>query len=349
MKAALIYGKKDMRIEEVDKPEINNSEVLIKTKACGICGTDAAMYMGDYLSKTPIIPGHEFSGEVVEVGDDVDSVQIGDRVMADENVACGTCYWCKRQQKLFCPDLYQIGIDENGGFAEYSKAPARNVHHLPEDLDYDQATLAEPLACTTRCVDRGEVISGDVVTVIGDGPIGVFCAKAAQLQGASKVILSGLLDYRLEIGEALGADITVNSHKQDVADIVSDATDGRGSDVVIEAVGLSSTYEKAIDLVRRGGNVAVMGVPAQDEMIELNAFDDIFNKELTLHGSFAGTYDTWIRALTFIDSGKVNVNPLITHKTSLDDLEKAVRMVRDKKDEAFKIIASPEFEGLKSL
>ncbi|MFP4005632.1 MAG: zinc-dependent alcohol dehydrogenase [Candidatus Hadarchaeia archaeon] len=349
MKAARIYGKKDMRVEDVDKPEINDSEVLIKTKACGICGTDAAMYMGEYLSKTPVIPGHEFAGEVVEVGDDVESVDIGDRVMPDENVSCGTCYWCKRQQKLFCPSLYQIGIGEDGGFAEYFKAPGRNVHHLPSDLSYEEATLAEPLACATSCVDRGEVVSSDVVTVLGDGPLGVFCAKAAQLEGASKVILSGHHDYRLELGKTLGADITVNSNEEDLEEVVNNVTDGRGADVVIEAVGHASTYEKAVDLVRRGGNVSVMGVPPQGETVELDAFDDIFNKELTFHVSFAGTYDTWLRALTLIDSGKVEVEPLITHRTSIDDLEKAVKMVRDKDDEAFKIIASPEFDGLERL
>lgn len=346
MKAAVLYDKEDLRIEDVNIPRIDDFEVLIKTKVCGVCGTDASMYSGKYLPIKPVIPGHEFSGEVVKVGEEVKTIKVGDRVIADENVACGVCYWCKKQQKLFCPEMYQIGIHSDGGFAEYFKAPERNVFKLPNDLSYKHAAFTEPLACVTRVVDRAEIVTGDTVVVIGDGPIGLSCTQVAKINGASRVIVIGLTDYRLEKASEIGVDLTVNSSKENPSEVVKNATGGVGADVVIEAVGKSITYKKAIDLVRRGGNVAVMGVPSAEDRMELSPFNQIFNKELTLHASFAGTYDTWIRALSLISSGRFKVDPLITHRTSLEDLPKAINLVRNIEDNVIKVIASPDYDKL---
>ena len=347
MKAVVLHDVRDYRIEFVDVPKIRAKEVLIKTKTCGICGTDASMYLGKYLPTKPIIPGHEFSGEVVRIGEEVKTIKVGDRVTVDENVSCGTCYWCKRQQKLLCPRLYQIGIHSDGGFAECFKAPEQNVFKLPNEISYEHAAFTEPLACVIRAVDRAEVVSGDTVVVIGDGPIGLSCAQVAKIDGASRVIVVGHHEYRLKKALETGVDMVINSLKANPINIVEDTTDGIGPDVVIEAVGSSLTYVQAINMVKRGGHVGVMGVPSATDKMELFPFAQIFNKELTLHASFAGTYDTWIRGISLISSGRFKVAPLITHKASLDNIPKAVNLVVNKADNVIKIITSPEYRGLK--
>lgn len=342
MKAAVLLDVERLQIKHVEVPKPGPNEVLVKVKACGICGTDVSMYRGRYLPVKPIIPGHEFAGEVVEVGEGVKYVKVGDRVVADINVSCGTCYYCKRQQKLLCPYLYQIGIHSDGAFAEYIKVPEQNVVKIPPNVSYEYATFTEPLADAISLVDKANIMVGDIVVVIGDGPIGLSLTGVAKLSGASTLIVCGHHDYRLEKAKELGADLVVNTKKEDPMEIVKSLTNGRGADVVLEAVGRESTYRLAVELVRRGGRVGVMGVPAPTYKLELKMFDDIFNKELTLRSSFAGTYDTGIRALTLISSGKFDVSSLITHKLELDKVLDGIKMTENKTDNAIKIVILPE-------
>lgn len=349
MKVAILHDVKNYKIEIVNVPQISANEVLIKTKVCGICGTDVSMFLGKYLPKKPVIPGHEFSGDVVEVGEEVKKIKIGDKVTVDENVSCGTCYYCKHQQKLLCPDLYQIGIHSNGGFAEYFKAPEENVFKLPDEINYEHAAFTEPLACTIRAVDRAEIVTGDRVVVIGDGPIGLSCTQMAKIDGASQVIVVGHRDYRLKKALEIGADTVINSLKEGSIKIVKDATNNIGPDVVIEAVGSSFTYLQALEMVRRSGKVAVMGVPPATDKMEIYPFNHVFNKELTLHASFAGTYDTWIRAISLITSGRFKVAPLITHRVSLDKIPEGIKIMMERKDGVIKIMASPEYTGLEKI
>jgi len=349
MKAAVIHDIGDIKVEKVDVPEIKADEVLVKTKVCGICGTDVSMFRGRYLPVKPVIPGHEFSGEVVKVGESAGTIKVGDRVTVDENVSCGVCYFCKRQQKLLCPNLCQVGIHSNGGFAEYFKAPAQNVFKLPKEMSYEYAAFTEPLACSIRAVDRAGIVTGDSVVVIGDGPIGLGLVQVARLGGASIVVNCGHHEYRLKKSLEVGADIAVNAARENPVRKISELTGGRGADVVIEAVGRLETYQQAFHMVRRGGNLAIMGVPAVGLKMELRPFDDMFNKELTLHGSFAGTYDTWIRAISLISTGKFKVAPLLTHKSALDQIPKALSLMENREDNAIKILTSPEYEGLSKV
>jgi len=342
MKAVVLRDVKNYSIETVNAPQIGANEVLIRSKNCGICGTDVSMYLGKYLPTKPVIPGHEVSGEVVEVGQQVRTIRVGDRVTVDENVSCGTCYFCKHQQKLFCPDLYQIGIHSDGGFAEYFKAPEGNVFRLPDDMSYEYAPFTETLACVTRAVDRAGIVTGDRVVVIGDGPIGLSCMQMAKIEGASQVIGVGITEYRLKKALEIGADLVIDSSKRDPIRTVRDATNNIGPDAVIEAVGTSPTYSQALEMVRRGGKVAVMGVPPATSKMEIELFSQIFNKELTLHASFAGTYDTWIRAISLISSGRFKVGPLVTHRMSLYQVPEGVNMMMDRRDGVIKILVSPE-------
>jgi len=349
MKAAVIHDIGDMKVEKVDVPQIKADEVLIKTKVCGICGTDVSMFRGRYLPVRPVIPGHEFSGEIVKAGESVGTIKVGDRVTVDENVSCGVCYFCKRQQKLLCPNLYQVGIHSNGAFAEYVKAPVQNVFKLPREMSYEYAAFTEPLACSIRAVDRAGIVTGDSVVVMGDGPIGLALVQVARLDGATMVIDCGHHEYRLKKALEVGADVAVNTAREDPVKKVTELTAGRGADVVIEAVGRLETYQQAFQMVRRGGNLAIMGVPAAGLKMELRPFDDMFNKELTLHGSFAGTYDTWIRAISLISTGKFKVGPLLTHKSALDQIPSALILMEKRENGAIKILTSPEYKGLSKM
>lgn len=349
MKAAVLLDVEKLEIKEVDIPKVGPGEVLVKVRACGICGSDVSMYRGKYLPVKPIIPGHEFAGDVVEVGNGVKYVKHGERVVADINVACGVCYYCKRMQKLFCPDMHQIGIHSNGAFAEYIKVPEQNIIKIPTGVSYEHAAFMEPLSCAISIVDKANIAMGDVVVVIGDGPLGISVTKLAKLSGASAVIVCGHHDYRLNKAKEMGADIIVNTNKEDPLKVVLSETDERGADVVIEVVGKSTTYRWAIDMVRRGGRVALMGVPGPTDKLELMMFNDIFNKELTLNVSFAGTYDKGVRALALIKSKKFDVSKIITHQIGLENVLDGLMMVERKVDNVIKVVVSPEMKGIEKL
>jgi len=349
MKAAVLMDVGNLEIKEVDVPRVGPGEVLVKVMACGICGSDVSMYRGRYLPVKPIIPGHEFAGEVVEVGDGVKYVKPGERVVADINVSCGICYYCKRMQKLFCPNMYQIGIHSNGAFAEYIKVPEQNIISIPTNVSYEHAAFMEPLSCVISVVDKANIATGDIVVVIGDGPLGISASRLAKLSGASTVIVCGHHDYRLNKAKEMGADVIVNTKKVDPLEVVLSETDRRGADVVLEVVGKPTTYRWAIDMVRRGGRIALMGVPGPADKLELMMFNDIFNKELSLNVSFAGTYDKGIRALALIGSKKFDVSKLITHRIGLENLLDGLMMMEKKADNVIKIVTLPETKGIERL
>ncbi|MFB0500300.1 MAG: zinc-binding dehydrogenase [Candidatus Hadarchaeaceae archaeon] len=344
MKAAVLHKIRHLIVEEIDVPEIKSDEVLIKVKYAGICGTDPHIYTGKFpVPNLPLVPGHEFSGEITRIGEDVTTLKEGDRVTADINISCETCYFCRKMQKLFCPNLKQIGVHTNGAFAEYVKAPAKQIHKLPDDMLYKHGACVEPLACAIHGMERGNVQVGNSVVIIGAGPMGLMHLQLARLRGAYPVIITELSDYRLEKAEELGADYVIDASKVDVKKKVKDLTDGRGSDVVIEAVGSLSTYEQAFGIVRRGGNVVAFGAAPKDAKVGIKPFD-IYSQELTITGSYAGTYETWLEAITLINSQRVKVDPLLTHVLSLDQIVEGYDMILEKKDKAIKILISPEIK-----
>jgi threonine dehydrogenase-like Zn-dependent dehydrogenase len=198
-------------------------------------------------------------------------------------------------------------------------------------------------------VDRAEITPGDFVVVMGDGPIGLSVTQVAHLSGASQVVLGGHHKYRLSKALEVGADKVINAEEKDLVGAVLEITERKGADVVIEAVGKAETYRQALEMVRRGGHVSVMGVPSSKDKLDLPLFDLVFNKELTLHASFAGTYDTWIRAIQLITSGKFKVKPLITHKAGLEDLPNAFALMEKRSEGAIKIMTSPEHRGITRL
>jgi 2-desacetyl-2-hydroxyethyl bacteriochlorophyllide A dehydrogenase len=330
MQAAVFHGPDDLRVEEVERPTAGPGEVLLKVARCGICGTDSHIVRGHFPAPNlPLIIGHEFSGTVVETGAGVTHVEPGDRATADINISCGTCYFCRHNQKLFCPYVRQLGVHDAGGMAEYVAAPAGNVYKLPESMPFDHAAFIEPLACAIHGQDRIGVNVGESVLIIGAGPMGLAHVAMSRLHGAAQILVSEPDAARRERAHKLGSDVEVDPLSGGL-DAVMEATGGRGPDVVIEAVGSTRTYTQAIELVRRGGRVLAYGAAPQDATIEVRPFD-IYSKELTITGSYAGTYETWPKAIDLISSGRFDPNQVIDSVRPLSDVMKAIESLETDK------------------
>lgn len=331
MLAAVTYGAEDTRIEEVDVPAIKADEILIAVKRCGICGTDPHIYRGHFPVPLPLIQGHEFSGEVVETGESVKTVRIGDRVTADINISCGKCFFCRMGQKLFCKEIVQIGVHINGAFAEYIKVPESNVYKLPNDMSWEEAAYIEPLACVIRGQDRASITIGSTVAIIGAGPMGLVHAQLAKMNGASKVIISEMNQTRIEKARQLGIDHVIDASQIDPVQAVYDLTEQRGADFVIEAVGAVPTYQQAFQMVRRGGTLVTYGAAPAHAVMEIKPFE-IYSKELTIVGSYAGTYDTWIKAINLISSKRFKPADIISNTVPLSRVVDGIKEAMNNKD-----------------
>ncbi len=325
MFALRLHAPNDLRLDEIPVPEAGPGEVLVHVHRCGICGTDLHITKGNFPAPNlPLTLGHEFSGTVVSTGQGVDQGLVGDRVVVDINMSCGHCYFCTRGQKLFCPFVSQLGVHSAGGLAEYVVAPAANLHVLPTTVSLDTAAYVEPLACAIHGQDRIGIRSGDSVLVIGGGPMGLAHIALARLSGASTVIVSEPDPARAKRAAQMGADQVINPFEVDIASTLRDLTHGIGPDVVIEAVGSVPTYESAVALVRRGGRILAYGAPPQTAQMSLRPFD-IYSKELTIVGSYAGTYHTWPRAISLLAGGRFDPSLIVDSVRPLAESVEAVK------------------------
>ncbi|MDW8062998.1 MAG: alcohol dehydrogenase catalytic domain-containing protein [Candidatus Caldarchaeum sp.] len=337
MKAAVFYGPGDVRVVDVDKPVAGRGEVVVKTFVTLTCGTDLKMFQrGHPFAKPPLVMGHEFAGEVVEVGEDVDWVAVGDRVVAANSAPCGYCDYCKLGRFNLCQNLDQaiIGFSVDGAYAEYVKIPKRivtfNLYHLPQGLEPKTAALLEPLACVVRGQRLVNVDVGDTVTIVGAGPIGLMHLLLARLSGARKTIVVDLNWNRLRYASELGADVVVNSGEEDVKTRVIHETRGLGSDIVVEAVGLPETWETAVGLARKGGTVLFFGGPPKGTRMSGDTYT-IHYGELTLQGSFHHTPQDVFRALRLLESKKLPFDKLVTGEAQLDEIVKVFEDLRQGK------------------
>lgn len=325
MLALRLHAPNDLRLDEIPVPVPGVGEVLIRVHRCGICGTDLHIAKGNFPAPNlPLTLGHEFSGTVVAVGAVTDDGLVGDRVVVDINTSCGHCYFCTRGQKLFCLQVKQLGVHSAGGLAEFVVAPSANLHVVPETVTLDTATYVEPLACAVHGQDRVGIRSGDSVLVIGGGPMGLAHIALARLGGASKVIVSEPDPERRRRAVLMGADQVIDPFEVDLNEFLPDLTSGVGPDVVIEAVGSVPTYESAVSVVRRGGKILAYGAPPQTAQMVLRPFD-VYSKELTIVGSYAGTYDTWPRAIELLAGGRFNPSLIVDSVRPLSESVDALR------------------------
>jgi L-iditol 2-dehydrogenase len=338
----MLYGIKDLRIEEISKPEVNAGEVLVKVKAATTCGTDLKIFQRGYVEKViklPTVFGHEWTGEVVEVGEGLEWPRKGMRVRAGNSAPCLRCAMCQKGKYNLCENMVWLW----GAYAEYIKVPARmvqvNMQEIPKHVSYEEAAITEPLACVLHGVEEAEVKLGDTVAIIGAGPIGLLHLLTVKKLGVEKVIIIDLVDERLSFAEKLGADETINAGEVDVAEKVRQITGGYGADVVIEAIGLPTTWEQALKLVRKGGTVLEFGGCPPKTEIRVNT-ELLHYGEVKVMGAFHATPLHFRKALNYIASKTINVKPLITRKMRLEEIREAFEILSTSKTE-IKIAISP--------
>ena len=314
MKAAILYKPMDMRIEEIDVPQISSNEVLVKMKRVGICGSDVHFYLNgriaSFVVKEPLILGHECSGEVVEVGEEVSNIRPGQRVVIEPGFVCGKCFYCRSGRYNLCREVKFYGAPPfHGTFAEYVKAPKQNVYPIPENMSYEEGAMIEPFAVGMMAAKMGKVSVNDIVAVLGAGPIGQMVLQAAKVHGAPEIYVTDVIDYRLDYAKRYGASEIINAAKEDVIERMKALTDGEGVDVAIDASGTSSAIRQAVDFVKPGGRIVLVGYPAGDVPLPIA---EMISKELTLQGihRYANVYSAAIKA---VSSGKAVVKPYVTH------------------------------------
>jgi L-iditol 2-dehydrogenase len=335
MKAAMLYGVKDLRIEDIPTPMVEMGEVLVKVKVAATCGTDLKIFQRGYVEKViklPTVFGHEWAGDVVEVGEGLEWPEEGMRVRAGNSAPCLRCPICQRGKYNLCENMIWLW----GAYAEYIKVPARmvqvNMQEVPQHVSYEEAAITEPLACVLHGVEEARVKLGDIVAIVGAGPIGLLHLLSVKKMGAEKVIIVDLVEERLGFAEKLGADEVVNAGERDVVEAVRESTGGYGADVVIEAIGLPATWEQALKLVRKGGTVLEFGGCLPGTEIRLGT-ELLHYGEVTVLGAFHATPLHFRRALNLVASGVIDVRSLVTRRMGLGEVGEAFEVLSTVKGE----------------
>lgn len=311
MKVARGVGNVELR--DIPEPAPAEKQVKIKVAAAGICGTDLHIYKDEFRSVPPVVLGHEVSGEVVEIGAGVEGVSIGERVTTETYFStCGECRYCRTGRANLCLNRRSIGSAVNGGFTNYVVVPAKNIHRLPENVDFQAGALTEPLACVVHAVlTTPTVLPGDVAVIAGPGAIGLLTLQVVKAAGATAVVLGANGDEaRLELAQKLGADYVLNvQHDNPEALVQSITPEGLGADVVYECSGAGAAAAQLLTLPRRGARYVQIGLFGKSISWDM---DQVCFRELIVTGSNASVPSAWIRALQLLESGKVQTKPLIT-------------------------------------
>ena len=326
MKASRFLGNKTFAVTDLPTPHAGPGELVLRNQVCGVCGTDVHIYHGEPGSadvNPPVVLGHEYSGEVVEVGEGVTGFAVGDHVTVDPNIYCGHCSYCQNGKKQLCPSMEAIGVTRDGGFAQYSRIPASQAFKLEPTVPWEAAAMAEPLACCLHGIDLAGIQVGDKVCVVGGGAIGLLMVQLAKLSGASQIVLSEPNEKRRQVGLQLGANAALDPTRPDAQEAFAQVLGG-GANVVIECVGNVPAVKSAFQFAGKGATVLLFSVPKVDATFDLPLFD-VYKKELTIKGSFVNP-DTHARAVALINSGKVDFGPIITHRFPLDQLPEAIAM-----------------------
>jgi len=328
MKVAVFYGPRDIRVEETGTPKLLEKEVLIKVKAAGICGSDL----------------HYYKGEGSRVGEEVTNIKVGDRVAVEPLIGCGKCLFCQIGKYHLCNQLKHIGFEFKGAFAQYVKAPEKKAFKLPSNVSYEEAALLDCYAVSVHTIHRVKVNINDIVVIFGGGPLGLTTLEVVKAAGAKKVIVVDLSDNILQIAKNAGADIIINASKVNVIKEINEITNELGADVVFECVGgMAPTLGQAIQVVRPGGTIGIIGVYSEFPQMNLRK---AYTKEINI--VFIWSYAKWGIftefgiALDMLAQGKLNAIPLITHKFPLNKIKQAFTVAENKKDfGAVKVLINP--------
>ena len=332
MKAASVVRPSIVQIEDRPIPKIGPSDVLVKMRACGVCGTDIEKVRGLHI--TPPMLGHEVVGEIAEIGEQVKGFEVGERVFVHHHVPCYVCHYCRRGDYTVCNSFVQTTI-EPCGFAEYFRVPRTNVERgailkLPSNISYEEGALIEPTACCIRGLSKSRIRPGDDFVVIGCGPMGLTHIRLLTIFGAGRIFGTDVVGFRLEAAKKLGASAVLNPRSEDVVEQVREQTSGRGADGVIVSVGAPEAILQAIDLVRKGGMVVLFGAPSRGAMLSYDV-SKIFLKEISLIPSYSTSELETNVALELMASGRLGLSSIITHTFRLEDTAEAIRCAAEAK------------------
>ncbi|MBI9018693.1 MAG: alcohol dehydrogenase catalytic domain-containing protein [Phycisphaerae bacterium] len=326
MQAVVYYEKGDIRIQSVPIPECDSGEFRIKVDACAICGTDLKAFVsGNPRLQAPIVMGHEFTGLIDKIADNVEGFEIGDRIVMATSVSCGQCFYCKKGWTNLCLDLAPMGFSYPGGMAEYVTIPKRAIRNghvikVPEGIAPEHAALAEPLSCAVNCAENCNIQSGDTVVVVGAGPMGIMNACIAREYGAAKIILAEVNPLRLRQAEPFSFDQLVNSSTENLYDIVMKATNNIGADVVIVAAPAGPPQEQALKLVRKRGSVCLFAsLPMGKNILSMDSRLIHYN-EINVVGSSDSSPAHVKKAVEVIGSNKIPMNELANEILTLADI-----------------------------
>jgi len=340
MRVAVYYNNKDVRLEEMPKPDIGKGEMLVKVIASGICGSDVMEWYR--IQRAPLVLGHEIAGDVEEVGEGVDACKPGDRVFVSHHVPCGKCQYCQSGHDSTC-DLLRSTNYFPGGFAEYIRVPKVNVekgtYPLPKKLTYEDGVFIEPLACVVRGFKLGGFTPGQTVLTIGSGIAGLLNVKLAKAMKAGKVIATDVSEYRMKAAKRFGADAVIEGTK-DIPTFVRKANGNRLADMVVVCTGSPSALEQAFRCVDRGGTVLLFAppLPGMDIPVPLN---DLWKDEVTITSTYAGGPEDITDAIRFLRTGKVTVRDMVTHRFGLAETGKGFELVANAR-ESIKVIIEPQ-------
>lgn len=340
--------KPGIQIAEIPVPKISSpDEVLIRVKAVGICGSDVHIYewVGgvEHLTKNiPMVLGHEFSGELAEVGSQVFGFRPGDRVTSETGLTCGRCIYCLTGKPSLCDQrlgLGRIGIEKKGAMTDYVVSQVSLLHKIPDGVSYEEAAMSEPMAVALNALEQVKIFLSDPVVVLGAGPIALTIAQGAKAAGASPLVMTGLTQdrERLIIAKSLGVDETIDVQKEDPVEKVKAMTNGLGAAIAFEVSGSVKAFNQGLDMLRKGGDLIAVGIYPED--IAVDASRKLVREMKAIRGVFGGSRLSWDRSLNLMASGQIKLAPLITHRLPITKAEEGFHACLEKK--AMKVILSP--------
>ena len=349
MRAAVLYGPNDIRVTEVDVPIPKSEEVLIKVKACAICGSDPKVIANGWPWAPPYgeyIPGHEYAGTVVSVGPNISEFKNGDRVVIEPHKGCGRCVNCIRGLYTTCLNYgdkdkghRHYGFSTNGGYAEYAVNHINTLHHLPDNIEFNESTLLTTLGTCLYGIEKiGGIYPGETVTVIGPGPIGLCCLRLAYVLGAGKLILAGTRKSRLDLGRQLGAGETIDINNIEIIPEIDRITSKIGSDLVIDCSGSAIGASNAVKIVKKSGRVCFLGMYHEDVLIDLNR---AVQYNIRMGVARAEGMRCLERAIPLMADGRLSLSSLITHTFPLEDIKNAIDTFVQRKEGAIKVVINP--------
>ncbi|MBE7555525.1 MAG: zinc-binding dehydrogenase [Anaerolineales bacterium] len=336
--AKIAPGEGNVALVDAPEPQVLPRHVLIEVKAAGICGTDLHIYHDEFKSTPPVIMGHEVAGVVVEVGEGVESCRPGDRVTSETYFyVCGQCQFCREGLINLCPSRRSIGSRANGAFTRYLLVPQQNIHHLPDSVDEQAGALTEPLACCVRALELTRVEPGETAVISGPGAIGLLMMQVVKAAGARVIVLGTNADEaRLEKAAQIGADFVFNIQTADTLTTIREMTNGLGADVVFECAGAAPSAQHCLDLVRRQGRYAQVGLFGKPIAWDL---EQVCYKELKVSGSNATVPSAWRKAVALLATGQVQVGPLISNVMPISEWQHAFNLFEQR--QGHKIILTP--------